>query len=98
MTNKDAYMIYFSDEGAMMLSLGKYSIDPSATDNNYVSAALGMIERICQPDYKQGNTSETLSTSTRNYLYSRAMGILNDAGIDVDEFLISKQIVTGSDW
>ena len=54
--------------------------------------------RICQPDYKQGNTSETLSTSTRNYLYSRAMGILNDAGIDVDELLVSKQIVTGSDW
>lgn len=85
MTNREAYMVYCNDGGRMLLSLEQYSIDPSLTDKTQVSSALGMIESSIQPDYKQGNTSETMPASSRKYLLARGKQILKDNGVEYKE-------------
>lgn len=82
MTNMDAFKSYMDNEDKGNLILSMYSIDPTLSDMLQVCMALGMIERADDPDYKQLNTSETLSEKSRTSLRKRALGILNNYGID----------------
>ena len=82
MTNSDAFRAYMDDENKATLVLTMYSVDPTASDAIKESMALGMIERADDVDYKQLNTSETLSDSARKSLRKRGFGILESLGIE----------------
>ena len=82
MTNSDAFRAYMDDENKATLVLTMYSVDPTASDATKESMALGMIERADDVDYKQLNTSETLSDSARKSLRKRGFGILESLGIE----------------
>lgn len=82
MTNSEAFQSYMSDEKKATLVLSLYNIDPQATDATKQSMALGMIERADDVDYKQLNTSETLSESSRKSLRRRGFGILKSLGVE----------------
>ena len=84
-TNLQAFQSYMDDEDKGNLILSMYSIDPTMSDNLQVSMALGMIERADDVDYKQLNTSETLSDTARKSLRKRALGILAQNGISYIE-------------
>jgi|WetSurMetagenome_2_1015567.scaffolds.fasta_scaffold1124432_1 hypothetical protein len=81
-TNISAFQNYMDDQDKGNLILSMYSIDPTLSDKLEVSMALGMIERADDVDYKQLNTSETLSETSRKSLRKRGLGILNKFGID----------------
>lgn len=83
MTNLQAYMINGVDESDGILTLERYSIDPSLEDMLQVSNALGMIAKSVAPDYKQGNTSETLNASARIYLRRQGEAIMKENGVTV---------------
>ena len=83
MTNLEAYMAYYPDkEDIALLTLERYSVDPTLADQNQVSSALAMIDLAIGVDYKQGSTSETMSNSARGYLLSRGKRILAENGVD----------------
>jgi len=83
MTNIEAYMINGVNEGDGILTLERYSIDVTLDDNLQVSNALGMIAKAMAADYKQGNTQETLSYSSRRYLINSAKAILEENGVEL---------------
>lgn len=90
MTNKEAFMIYYPDGSTAEFVLGTKSIDPAETDNVDISGAWGMIESCTNPDYSQGRTSETLSSSARNLRLTLAKKILAANGITWTENNIPK--------
>jgi len=81
-TNLSAFQNYMDDQDRGNLILSMYSINPTLSDKLEVSMALGMIERADDIDYKQLDTSETLSETSRKSLRKRGLGILNKFGID----------------
>ena len=82
MTNSDAFRNYMDNEDRATLVLTMYSVDPTASDAINESMALGMLERADDVDYKQLNTSETLSNLSRTSLRRRGLGILESLGIE----------------
>jgi hypothetical protein len=95
MTNLEAYMAYCTDVSVATVTLTQYSIDPTGSDMIVVSGALGMVDRSFMPDYKQGQTSETMSEKTRAYLRSRGNTILEENGIEFTE-VSNKNMIYGS--
>ena len=85
MTNLDAYMAYCTDVSVATVTLTQYGIVGADSDKLDVSGALGMIDRSFMPDYKQGQTSESMSETTRAYLRSRGIAILEDNGVEFIE-------------
>ena len=81
MTNKEAFMVYYSDSDRADLVLNNKSINPNGNDSNPVSSAWGMIELCTSPDYSQGRTSEKYTSDSRRQLLNNAKKILRDNGI-----------------
>lgn len=75
-------MAYYPENDIALLTLDSYAVDPTLTDFNQVSAALGMIDRAISADYQQGSTSETMPASARSYLLSRGKRILIENDIE----------------
>ena len=94
MTNLQAFQNYMDNEDRGNLILTMYSIDPTLSDKNSISMALGMIERADDVDYSQLSTSEKLSENSRKSLRRRAMAILSDNGITVKT--VQDKIIYGS--
>ena len=82
MTNIEAFTAYMNDENKAILVLSLYDIIPENSDSIKASMALGMIERADDVDYKQLNTSETLSDASRRDLRARGVSILDSLGIE----------------
>ena len=82
MTNISAFTAYMNDENKAILVLSLYDIVPENSDNTKASMALGMIERADDVDYRQLNTSETLSDASRRDLRARGISILESLGIE----------------
>ena len=96
MTNLEAYEARNSDTSGGNLTLAQYSVNPLSDDKNVISGALGMLDRAISADYKQGDTSESMSNFARQMLYDRAVSILKENGIEV---ITSTQIeIIGSGW
>ena len=91
-------MVYNSSEGEAMLSLERYSIEPTSTESNQISAALGMIDQALMPDLKQGGTSETRNAELRRVLLSRGKAILANNGVTYLEQGQSGNIIYSSGW
>ena len=81
MTNSEAFQVYFPDSNRATLVLTTKGITPSASDENPVSSAWGMIEAATTADYSQGRTSERLSAGARSQLLKNAKQILKDNDI-----------------
>ena len=96
-TNIQAFKSYMDDEDKGNLILSMYGIEPMLSDNIKASMALGMIERADDIDYKQLSTSETLPEKARKSLRRRALGILEDCGI---EYIQPEQdnVIIGGGW
>jgi len=82
MTNSDAFEQYYDNQQRAELVLSVNNIDPTASDALEVSSAWGMMERAQDPDYKQGNTSETLSGDARKSMITRANSIFAKYGVE----------------
>ena len=91
-------MVYNSSESEATLSLERYSIEPTSTESNQISAALGMIDQALMPDLKQGVTSETRNTELRRVLLSRGKAILANNGVTYLEQGQSGNIIYSSGW
>lgn len=98
MTNLEAYMVYNPNEGEATLSLGRYSIEPTGTESNQISAALGMIDKALMSDYKQGSTSETVNAELRRVLLSRGKAILANNGVTYLEQGQNGCLIYSSGW
>ena len=94
MTNLQAFQEYMANADKGNLILPMYSIDPTLSDKNAVSMALGMLERADDVDYSQLSTSEKLSENSRKSLRKRALGILSDNGIVINT--IQDKVIYGS--
>ena len=91
-------MVYNSSESEATLSLERYSIEPTSTESNQISAALGMIDKALMSDYKQGSTSETINAELRRVLLSRGKAILANNGVTYLEQGQSGNIIYSSGW
>ena len=85
MNNLEAFRAYDANEGVGELTLARYQIVETDNDKLDVCAGLGMISKSLSVNYKQGNTSETLSDKTRDYLRMKGEAILKSNGIVLDD-------------
>ena len=91
-------MVYNSSESEATLSLERYSIEPTSTESNQISAALGMIDQALMPDLKQGGTSETRNAELRRVLLSRGKAILANNGVTYLEQGQNGNVIYSSGW
>jgi hypothetical protein len=78
MTNLLAYEATYKNpngESAERLTLTINSIDPDGVDDNELSVAYAITDRITASDFSQGSTSETLSVDARTILVNKANAI-----------------------
>jgi len=81
----------------MRLSLTINGIDPDASDQNELSLAYAILDRVMASDWKQGDSSETLSSEARLLLIRKAKGIFIKYDI-TDPFPDGKTQITGIEW
>ncbi len=97
MTNLEAFKIKYQDESVGTLVLNSAGIDPALSDQNELSYALGVWQYLMTPDYKQGQTSETLSSAARYQLKKEAIRISDK--YDFDGYTKDDlPIITSQNW
>lgn len=99
MTNLLAYQTTYSvgSEDAARLALTTNLIDPDLEDQNELSVAYAIYEKVTASDYSQGSTSEKLSDSARSLLINKAIAIFLKFDL-VSPFGYGNAEISGVTW
>lgn len=100
MTNLEAYSFTYKNpngEGSIRLTLTINGIDPDASDQNELSLAYAILDQVTAGDWKQGDSSETLSSESRGLLIRKAQAIFIKNNID-DPFPERQSTIDGIVW